>query len=139
MAIKKFSEDNLTFDELDAWFNSAVKDGWVVSEVYPGHEGVETAAYLDRDGFKVMLMRRKEFGQSVQTYGELSIWGPDGLTIPTTPTYDFEAMKKAITSCPHCKAEGVKTSRINFAGRACEKCKSDPAFMAKAEPPGWAN
>lgn len=137
MAIKKFSDNNLTFDELDAWFNAAIKDGWKATEVYPGHETVDTAAYLEKDGFKVMLMRRKVLWGNKQTHGDINIWGPDGLFIPPIPAYDLEKLKKGLFFCQGCGYHAFPTSRVNFAGRACEKCQKDPEFMKKAEPRGW--
>lgn len=118
--------------------DAAVADGWDLKPTYK-NEDIDRASSLTKDGFKMSIISRDntEKNYKYKFEAEISIWGPDGISIPTPELYDFELIRNGLTSCPVCGAKDVKTVRVAFANRACEVCA--PALREKLETPGWNN
>ena len=121
------------------WFIEAVADRWDVRATYDGNEPVDRAATRDRDGFHAQVLMRDIDGTPAHNYEsfDVSIWGPDGLAIRATFPYNWSRIVAGETTCSQCGETGVKTVRVGFAGRSCEKCA--PAYRAKVETRGWTS
>lgn len=117
-----------------AWRGAAIADGWESRPIYQ-HEDELTAFRLTRGGFVILGLARPETEHSVGS-GELSGWGPDGLHIPVSETYDWSALMRAAETCGYCDAHPTKTKRVGFAGRCCDACY--PEMQKRIETPGWA-
>ena len=67
--------------------NAAVADGWIIKPTYEGHEPMESAATLNKDGYTMSILARdnsKQFSNAKRKYEcSVSLWGPDGLHIDT--------------------------------------------------------
>lgn len=116
-----------------AWKQAAIQDGWVVSPTYR-FESVETAATLNKDGFHASVITRPQ-SRNLNPCGRVSVWGPDGLCIELSKEYNWEQIKSGVTTCPYCKATGVATERVGFAGRCCATCLA--MVRPQVEFAGW--
>ena len=117
------------------WREAAKQDGWSCRATYEGHESVETAFTLEREGFKAIGLARPMKDNGMWPCGEISIWGPDRLQILPPFPYDWEQIKAGVRRCNYCNATDVETVRISFAGRCCRACR--PELAKKYERPGW--
>lgn len=117
-----------------AWREAAMADGWQSAPTY-SHEDELRAFRLTRDGFVVQGLARPADDKTLGV-GEISCWGPDGMSIPAGEFYDWAAIKAGIETCHYCGAHPVKTERVAFAGRACAEC--GPKERAKL-PSNWAD
>ncbi len=113
---------------------TAVKDGWKIWPTYQ-NESVESAATLEKEGFKMMICTRENELHKFER--DISIWGPDRLAIKVPQGYSWEEIKSGVNVCGFCGETGVRTQRIAFANRSCEKCY--PAAKEKHEKPGWCD
>lgn len=118
-----------------AWKQAAIKDGWEVTPTYR-FESVETAATLNKDGFKASVVTRPSDGRT-NPYGNVSVWGPDGLAIRPDKEYNWTQIHSGVTTCQYCKATNVATERVGFAGRCCAVCML--TVRPKVEFSGWTN
>lgn len=117
----------MTKEEIIKFKEDAINDGWEIEPIYE-NESIETAFRLTKEGYDISIILR-------DNYKSVAIWGPDGLQIPPQQKYDMDYLRKALTCCPICGAESVKTYRYSFAGRCCKKCL--PEMQRKFEYPGW--
>lgn len=121
------------------WIKDAIVDGWTAEPTYPGHESIEEAITLTKDGFSIQSLDRSEkwakWGM-IKAQQQIAAWGPDGLIIDLPETYSMEALKKGLLICCYCGKEGP-TKRISFAGRTCNDCYEKN--VDRLEYPGWAN
>ena len=134
-----FSNNAVDLESVRRWVADAVADGWEISPTYQT-EPVESAATLDRDGFRVMALMRDRGENRDRRYryeAKVSAWGPDGLAISVPAKYDFALVEKAVRRCGECGNEDVDTQRVGFAGRVCARCL--PEARKKHEYPGWTN
>lgn len=116
-----------------AWRDAAIADGWTLEAMFPGHEDVDRAFKLWRDGFHVSGINRP--AGDLLPQAQLNAWGPDGLCLLIPIPYDWERLKTGLRRCNNCGAEDVETQRYGFAGRCCADCL--PAMRAEHERPGW--
>jgi hypothetical protein len=117
---------------------AAVADGWSIEPTYPGHETVEQACRLRRDGYLALcLMREKAVGATWHYETSVHLWGPDGLYIEPPYPYDFAAIEAGRRRCMGCGKANVETRRVGFAGRCCDACL--PELRKQHEYPGWTN
>lgn len=119
-----FTNDINRLNAAKAFRDAAIADGWVPKQTYPGGEPMESAASLERDGYKLMIFTRdKPTPNGKWKYqAEVNLWGPDRFAIKPPDVYDFVAITKNIRNCHYCKAADVETTRVGFAGRACTRC-----------------
>jgi len=120
----------LTKQQVEDFYAAAVADGWDARATYDGHEPIERAFKLERDGFVISGLNRD------RTY-KLSGWGPDRLAIQLPVTYDLDSIKAALKICQYCHENVDEVRRVGFAGRVCNDCH--PAVAARVERPGWTN
>jgi hypothetical protein len=135
-----FSNNAADLEAVRQWVADAVADGWEINPTYRT-EPVESAATLDKNGFRAMvLMRDRGEGETDRGWryeAKVSAWGPDGLAIRVSRKYDFALIKKALRRCAECGKEDMDTQRVGFAGRVCSDCL--PEARKKHEYPGWTN
>jgi hypothetical protein len=134
-----FSNDVADLEAVRQWVATAVADGWQIEPTYQT-EPVESAATLDKGGFRAMALMRDRGENHDRRYryeAKVSAWGPDGLAISVPATYDFALIEKAVRRCGECGREDVDTQRVGFAGRTCADCL--PAARKKHEYSGWTN
>lgn len=117
-----------THQRVRPWRDAAIADGWIAEPTY-GHEPVERAFTLTRDGFKIMGILRPD------TLASLNAWGPDGLAINLPEQYSWDAIAAAIQLCMACGNVSTVVHRVGFAGRVCPVCL--PAQQKLHEFPGW--
>jgi hypothetical protein len=115
------------------WHAAAIADGWNSRPTY-SHEPEEQAFTLSREGFLVQGLARPCTSDTVGS-GQLTCWGPDGLSIPVGEIYDWPAIQAGLTTCENCGTTGVETFRAAFVNRGCADCL--PAMKAALETPGW--
>jgi hypothetical protein len=128
--------DRLTLIPLaQAYREAAVADGWSVRPTYDGHEAVERAATLERDGWVMHIIARTPRDDTELPSASVCIWAPDKAQIRPPLTYDFAAMVAATKVCIACKSEGVETRRLAFASRVCAACEDD--YRRTHMGPGW--
>lgn len=78
----------------EIWRDAAVADGWSIEPTY-AHEPKEHAFRLWRDGYCAQGLARPIPGpHGTIPVPEIHIWGPDGLSIKTPETYDFEHIRR---------------------------------------------
>ena len=123
-------EPTWTKEEVTSWREAAVADGWIIRPTYR-HEPVESAATLDKDGFKAMLLARPAT-KTRRNWNDVHVWGPDGLAIDPPKEYSMDALIAGLRQCHYCSADDVDTTRYLFAGRCCLKCRK-----SLREPAGW--
>ena len=132
-----FTNDKAEYDRVVAFRMAAIADGWTLAPIYE-HEPAESHATMSRDGFKAHVKARiKQPGEKWKYETEVSLWGPDGLHIPTPEVYSMDTLVEALRVCPKCKAKDVDTVRYSFAGRCCNVCL--PEMRRRHEYPGWAS
>src|SRR3990172_7612506 len=103
------------------WRIAAEKDGWVFTPTYSS-ESVDKAFKGNRDGFTLQGLTRSSDDKFLGG-GEISMWGPDGMTIKVPLTYPgMNYFQDELRRCHHCGTDDVDTVRFSFAGRCCEKC-----------------
>jgi hypothetical protein len=140
-----YTEDRRQLEAVRAWVKAAEADGWSLRPTFPKNETAESAATLERDGFKLMTLARVHQPQDrpglrkrAEFYAvSIHLWGPDGVAIEPPPLYDWGAVRAGLRKCPECGAEDVETFRVAFANRACGSCR--PALAKALEFPGWYN
>jgi len=116
-------------EELRAWRQAAIADGWYSEPLYKHHLDAEDYRLTDSAGFTAHILIRSNLN-------DISVWGPDGLCIQKIPTtYDRACLEAAIRYCSHCDTWDVDTVRYSFAGRCCKNCR--PELAKKHEQPGW--
>jgi len=129
-----------------AWRDAAVADGWTMTPTYGEHESVDHAWSLEHtEGFKALGLSRPancapgapQQRDDTAGTGQVSVWGPDGLALPSGRTYSMAALRAGLTTCGYCNATGVHTQRVGFAGRCCDTCLVDVRKMV--ETPGWTS
>ena len=132
-----FTNDKAEYDRVVAFRMAAIADGWTLAPTYE-HEPAESHATMSSDGFKAHVKARiKQPGEKWKYETEVSLWGPDGLHIPTPEVYSMDTLVEALRVCPKCKAKDVDTVRYSFAGRCCNVCL--PEMRRRHEYPGWAS
>lgn len=115
------------------WKEAAVKDGWVISPMYEGHENVERAAKLSKEGGWVahVIVREDYLSISVWTDGGMSAIGE--VTFP----YSMESLQEQTKICHFCRKPASSLHHVGFANVSCPSC------LAKArknlEYPGWCD
>lgn len=131
-------EQKALHEEVVAFRDAAVADGWSIEPTYGEHESVDRASRLKKDGFLMMILTRTPVEGDFFRHryeSEVSIWGPDGLCIAPPSKYDMEEIRRGLRICEECHATDVETFRVSFAGRCCAKCL--PAARKIHEYPGW--
>jgi hypothetical protein len=128
-----YSNNQSQYDKVVSFRDAAIADGWTVRENYPSSSGIEN---LEKSGFKMMVVLRQNIGKW-KFEAEISIWGPDGLSIKLSETYSMESIVAGLLTCNECGKTGVETERYSFAGRCCKECL--PAMQKKHEYSGWTN
>ena len=134
-----FSNDVKDLESVRQWVAAAAADGWNINPSYRT-ESVESAATLDKDGFRVLALMRDRGENHDRRYryeAKVSAGGPDGLAISVPRIYDFALIRKAVRCCGECGKDDVETERVGFAGRVCASCL--PEARKKHEFPGWTN
>lgn len=134
-----FSNNVADLEAVREWVKAAVADGWSIEPTYQT-EPQESAATLDKNGFRAMVLMRDRGENHDRRYryeAKVSAWGPDGLAINVPARYDFTLIEKAVRRCGQCGRENVDTQRVGFAGRVCAPCL--PEARKKHEYPGWTN
>lgn len=143
--MKQYSNDVADHNEVIAWRDTAVADGWVIEKVYDS-EPMESYCRVKKDGFTAQIEARvtEDMKQWFKHHtckwaycSCISIWGADGLCIETPMPYSFDAITKGLQTCSECGKTGIPTQRVGFANRVCEACA--PALRAKIETPGWCD
>lgn len=133
--------DVAALDHVTSYRLAAVSDGWKQEPTYPGHESIEQAASLERDGWKMhVICRPTELNrrhQTIRCSASIHIWGPDGLAVNVPLSYDWAELQDGLRACTVCKAVDVDTHRVGFAGRVCASCL--PEQRRRIETPGWSN
>ena len=119
---------------------AAIADGWSAQPTYEGHETVERAARLYREGFQLQLLSRAPTGKPFENFyhASISAWGPDGLAIETPGNGEYPGFAFFIAGtkrCAKCERGDVETVRVGFAGRYCRECA--PEARKRFETPGW--
>lgn len=132
--MSEFTNDLSKLEQVRAWRDAAIADGWHIEPTYGHHEDVSRAARLMRGGFVVQLITRENVGQWKANVS-LGGWAPDGMAISLPTVYDPAVFARSMRHCNYCHADDVETHRVGFAGRSCEACL--PAQRALAEKPGW--
>lgn len=137
------SSTKMTIEQVRAWVQAAIADGWKAAPTYPagpgrkGGEPVEQAATLRRDGWVAMAFARPQgWGLGWNEQAEITVWAPDELQVQVPLVYDWPALEDNATRCQYCGKSG-KTVRISFAGRCCPPCRVE--HVARVEPPGWCD
>ena len=119
-----------------AWRDAAIADGWTCRPTYDC-ESVDTAFSLEHpEGWKASGTARPGDARTLNS-AEVSVWGPDGLAMPSGRTYDMAALRAGLRACAFCDATDVDTTRIGFAGRCCNVCL--PEMAASIERSGWTS
>lgn len=134
-----FSNDVKDLEAVREWVAAAVADDWAIEPTYQT-EPQESAATLDKNGFRAMVLMRDRGENHDRHYryeAKVSAWGPDGLAISIPVKYDFALVEKAVRRCGQCGKDDVDTQRVGFAGRVCAECL--PEARKKHEYPGWTN
>ena len=130
-----FTNDPQRYHTTIAFRDAAVRDGWSIQPTYQSLP-VEHAATLEKDGFTIQILTLENGDTGKWKYrASFHIWGPDGLQITPSETYDWKAITTGQTTCNECGTTDVETKRFSFAGRACKPCL--PGAGAKAAYPGW--
>lgn len=131
-----FSNDAQWFNEVVAWREAAIKDGWSIEPTYQS-ESQDRASSLWKEGFHALILTRDNSSKHGKYSYEanVSVWGPDGLAVSAGEVYDWMRIKAGLRHCHACGANGVDTQRYSFAGRCCEACR--PAMAAKHERGNW--
>lgn len=132
MAVTRF--DQLTLEQVRAWRDAAIADGWDATPTYET-ESIDRATRLRRDGWEAQVLTRDDSPQSISA--TVHLWGPDGLAVRTGIAYDFDKLKAGLRTCMACKATDVDTQRYSFAGRCCAACR--PEMARRTEQPGWCD
>jgi hypothetical protein len=122
-------------DELRAWRDAAVADGWTLAPTYTS-ESVERACRLTRDGYTVSILTRAGDERS-WPIAAINAWCPRNISLDHAlkPEYDGAALIAGARFCPNCGAQDVDTVRIHFAMRSCEACV--PSLRAEYEVGNW--
>src|SRR5574343_282344 len=99
------TDDRAELDAVHAYRQAAIDDGWSCEPTYPGGEDMTSAARLTRDGFVMSILSRDNTGKGYRKRYEcdVSIWGPDKLSLIPPQAYDFEKIKAGLGVCGHCK------------------------------------
>lgn len=126
----------MTWDEVTAWTDAALADGWSSTPMYE-REPEEQARILRSDGWYAMVFRRPQKGYMKYPECNVTVWGPDGLQIKVPTVYTRAALEAAIRTCQYCGAADVDTIRLSFAGRSCKPCRVKLAPTIEA--PGWCD
>jgi hypothetical protein len=145
-AADKYGDSPDRIEQVRAWRDAAIADGWTAQPTYPHTEPVESAATLQRDGWLAMIFTRdrgpKE-AREPRTRGyarfeaHVSVWAPDSMAIHEVPkVYSWDALQAGQRTCGYCQATDVDTSHVGFAGRCCAVCL--PTVRPQVEYPGWA-
>lgn len=99
-----------------AWRNAALEDGWVLIPKFPGVPWKQ-ACTLHREGFVTLCVTRNGPGDT------LTIWGPDGLQVPTPNPYNWKEMMTGLNICLFCGNETEDPRKLGDGGRACPDCE----------------
>lgn len=121
----------MTPEQSTLWVALAVNDGWTQSPVTVG-----SSRTIMKDGFCATFIPTLD-GAGNRGFCHLAVYGPDGLQVLVPEVYNWEELQARLQTCMYCFAEKVKTYRIAFAGRCCEKCL--PELRDRFEYPGWAD
>ncbi len=131
-----YTNDPAQLAAAEAWRMAAIADGWAAQPTYEGHEPIESACTLVRDGFQAhTITRTKKAGAKWPFQAKVSVWGPDGLAVRAPTIYDWGKLLAGTQHCNYCHADGVETQRVSFAGRSCAACLREQ--QARLERPGW--
>lgn len=118
--------------QIEQFISDAVADGWNIKPTYDDHESIETAASLEKDGYKIMVVNR--IGEHIFNK-PIHGWGPDSLSIDINIVYDWKQITAATNICGECKQEKSFLQRVGFANRVCNDCL--PEARKRLEYPGW--
>lgn len=121
----------MTYPEASKYRVDAVRDGWTIEPTYSGHEPVEKAATLEKEGFTMSIIARGGSNNMV------TIWAPDLCQIEVPYPYSWEKIKENIKRCLGCHRLVEETVQVGFAGRYCTECAPDE--RKKQEFPGWTS
>ncbi len=130
-----FTDDPKELERIIEFRDAAVRDGWAIQRTYPNHEPIESAASLEKDGFKMMILSRPT--ELHKFDANIHIWGPDRLAIKIPDGYSWESIKDGLGVCGFCGKTKVETRGVAFANRVCEECY--PEAKKKLEYPGWCD
>ncbi len=144
MTVEELEDGIMTLDEVRAWREAAITDGWSPDPIYT-QESEDRAMRLTKDGWIAHASARPsrpdpfDKRRTMPAQADITVWGPDQLQIhPEVPVpYSWNRMNALLRRCAYCKTEDVETKRVGFAGRCCLKCL--PAMRKKIEFPGWCD
>lgn len=134
--IRKDAEADQALQSVRDWRAAAIAAGWAHEPTYPTCEGEDRAMRLRGPGGWVALtLARDDRDKGRKAKADIKLWGPDGLAVRVPPLFDMAALEAGQLRCSRCKAEGVPTERVGFAGRVCGSCIE--AARREIETPGW--
>lgn len=117
------------------WRADAIAAGWAHEPTYGDGESEDRAMrLLGPDGWTAQTLAREEPAPK-SSCAQISLWGPDGLHVPTPPVFNMDELWRLTRVCQRCKAQDVDTQRVGFAGRVCGSCVADA--RREVETPGW--
>lgn len=115
------------------WKEAAIKDGWVISPMYDGHESVERAAKLSKEGGWVAHVIVRE------EYLSIHVWTDNGLSTISKVSfpYSMESLQEQTKVCHFCHKSSSSLQHVGFANVSCPSCLAEA--KKKLEYPGWCD
>lgn len=131
---RRASEAEAALAGVRQWRSDAIAAGWSHEPTYGESESEDRAMRLTGPlGWSAQTIARPN--ENGGAAASIHVWGPDGLAVEVPPFFDMGALTAATLRCSRCKAEGVETQRVGFAGRVCGACISEA--RKEVERPGW--
>lgn len=131
-----FTNDASRLSAAKRYRHAAVNDGWSIKPTYQT-EDTRYAGSLEREGFKMSILTRVGTQGKYKYEVDVSIWGPDDLSIIPPDVYDWKKIKAGVKVCHICLKTVLYTVRYSFAGRCCIDCQ--PKMQRLHEGPGWCS
>lgn len=120
-------------EQVKAWFENAVKDGWKATPTYK-NEPIEQASNLDKDGWHALLINRP-------TDHSIHVWAPQGYAVHLmAEEYNMEDLIIESETCERCRKHSSEVGPMEvvaFANRMCHECHQSPETRQKFYYRGW--